>query len=173
MARDAMAISCLSCVVKPCEMANEDVQKRLYAKTSKCGSRTKGHKGISAVPNDPSSKHRIQSIPIPHSLWPPQRFMPIIWKPSIRLYDDVVRPIAGAPICMPRTQGDSRKDEMCTGLCIISSACTLQPVKSLQWHWECWSLVYLSMRYSFFERLLKSRTHVDLTLNGTSASEHS
>jgi hypothetical protein len=25
------------------------------------------------------------------------------------------------------------------------------------------------MRYSFFERLLKSRTHVDLTLNGTSA----
>ena len=58
---------------------------------------------------------------------------------------------------------------MCTGLCIISSACTLQPVKSLQWHWECWSLVSLSMRYSFFERLLKSRTHVDLTLNGTSA----
>src|SRR5215471_6131561 len=53
---------------------------------------------------------------------------------------------------------------MCTGLCIILSAYTLQPVKSLQWHWECWSLVYLLMRYSFFERLLKSRTHVDLTL---------
>src|SRR5262245_5608976 len=58
---------------------------------------------------------------------------------------------------------------MCTGLCIILSAYTLQPVKSLQWHWECWSLVYLLMRYSCFERLLKSRTHVDLTLNGTSA----
>src|SRR5262249_32208317 len=61
---------------------------------------------------------------------------------------------------------------MCTGWCIISSACTLPPVKSPQWHWEGWSLVYLSMRYSFFERLLKSRTYVDLTLNGTSAPYH-
>src|SRR5215217_121413 len=55
---------------------------------------------------------------------------------------------------------------MSTGLCIISSACTLQPVKYLRWHEECWSLAYLSRRYSLFKRLLKSRTHIDLHQTG-------
>jgi hypothetical protein len=41
-------------------------------------------------------------------------------------------------------------------------ACTLQHVKSLRWHEEYWSPVSLSMRYSLFKRLRKSRTHVDL-----------
>src|SRR5215813_6488104 len=89
--------------------ANEDAQRRRCPKASQCGSRTKDHKGISAVPNGPSIKPRIPSIPTPHSLWPPQRFMRIIWKPSIPRCDDGVRPIAGAPICMRRRQDDSKK----------------------------------------------------------------
>src|SRR5215212_11104067 len=61
---------------------------------------------------------------------------------------------------------DSKRDWMSTGLCIISSACTLQPVKYLRWHEECWSLAYLSRRYSLFKRRLKSRTHIDLHQTG-------
>src|SRR5215470_6715021 len=91
-----MGVSCVSYGVKPCAPANEDDLRRRCPKASKCGSRTKDHKGISAVPNGPSIKPRIQSIPTPHSLWPPQRFMRIIWKPSIPRCDDGVRPIAGA-----------------------------------------------------------------------------
>jgi hypothetical protein len=55
---------------------------------------------------------------------------------------------------MQRRQDDSKKDEMCTGLSIISSAYTLQHVKCLRWHEECWSTVYLSMRYSLFKNSL-------------------
>ena len=77
-------------------------------KASKCGSRTKAPKGTSAGPNGRNIKPRIQSIPILHSLWPPQRFMPITLKPSIRRCDDAVPPIAGVPICMPRRQDASK-----------------------------------------------------------------
>ena len=104
-----MGVSCLSCVGKHCTMANEDDQRRHCPKASKCGSRTQGPKGVGEVPNGRNIKHRIQSIPTLHSLVLPKIFMPIIWKPSIRLCDDVVRPIAGAPTCMPRTQDDSKK----------------------------------------------------------------
>src|SRR4029450_3580844 len=137
MERSAMGVSCLNCVVRPCAPANEDDQRRRCPKASKCGSRIKDHKGISAVANDPSIKPRIQNIPTRPTPLPPQRFMRIIWKPSIPRCDDVVRPIAGAPICMPRRQDDSKKGEMCIGLCIILSACTLPLVKFLQWLEEC------------------------------------
>src|SRR6516165_12370605 len=60
--------------------------------------------------------------------------MPIIWKPSIRRCDAIVLPIAGAPICMQKTQDDSKNGEMCTGWCIILSVCTLQHIKSLRSH---------------------------------------
>src|SRR5215217_2362226 len=109
MGRGGMGISCLSCVVKPCALENEDAPRRRYPKASKCGSRTKDHNGISEAPNGRNIKRRIQNILTPHSLLPPERSMPIIWKPSIPLYDDGVRPIAGTPICMPRTPDDSRK----------------------------------------------------------------
>ncbi len=98
------------------------------------GSRIKGRNGISAVPNGQSIKPPIQSIPIPHSLWRPKRFMRIIWKPSIRRCDDVVLLIADAPIPMQKTRHDCKRDWMSTGLCIILSACTLQHVKYLRWH---------------------------------------
>src|SRR5262244_269214 len=83
--------------------------KKTLPKASKCGSRIKDHKGISAGANAPSIKPRIQNIPTRPSLLPPQRFMPIIWKPSIPRCADVVRPIAGALICMLRRQDDSKK----------------------------------------------------------------
>src|SRR5215472_1471344 len=70
MGRGGMGVSCLHSVVKPSTPANEDDQGRRCPKASKCGSRTKAHKGISAGPNGPNTKHRIQSIPTPHSLWP-------------------------------------------------------------------------------------------------------
>src|SRR5262245_11818593 len=109
MGRGGMEVSCLSCVAKPCATANEDDPRRRCPKASKCGSRTKAHKGISAVPNGLDIKRRIQNIPTPHSPWPPQKFMPIIWKPSIHRCVDVVLLIADAPICMPRTPDDSKK----------------------------------------------------------------
>src|SRR5687767_14194306 len=109
MERSAMEVSCLNCVVRPCAMANEDDQRRRCPKASKCGSRIKDHKGIDEVPNGLAIKHHIQNIPTRPSLLPPTRFMRIIWKPSIPRYDDVVRPIAGAPICMQRRQDDSKK----------------------------------------------------------------
>src|SRR5262245_31510685 len=56
MARGAMGVSYLSCVAKPYALANEDDQRRRCPKASKCGSRIKDHKGISAVANDPSTK---------------------------------------------------------------------------------------------------------------------
>src|SRR5215510_14620903 len=109
MERSAMGVSCLNCVVRPCATANEDDPRRRCPKASKCGSRIKDHKGISAVANDPSIEFRIQNILIRPSLLPPQRFMRIIWKPSIPRCADVVRPIAGALICMLRRQDDSKK----------------------------------------------------------------
>src|SRR5215831_11642031 len=45
MARSAMGVSCLNCVVRPCAPANEDDPRRHCPKASKCGSRTKDHKG--------------------------------------------------------------------------------------------------------------------------------
>src|SRR5262245_24902398 len=108
MGRGGMRVSCLNCVVKPSTPANEDDQGRRCPKTSKCGSRTKAPKGISAGPNDRNTKHHIQSIPTPHSLWPLKIFMPITLKPSIRRCDDAVPPIADVPICMPRSQDDSK-----------------------------------------------------------------
>src|SRR5882672_1315671 len=98
MGRGGMGVSCLSCVVKRCAMANEDDQRRRYLRASKCGSRIKGRKGISEVPNGQNIKRPIQSIPTPHSLSPLPIFMPIILKPSIRLCDDAVLPIEGIPI---------------------------------------------------------------------------
>src|SRR5215216_324800 len=92
--------------------------------------------------------------------------MRIILKPLIHRCDGVVLLIAGAQIPMQKIRHDSKRDWMSTGLCIISSACTLQPVKYLRWHEECWSLAYLSRRYSLFKRLLKSRTHIDLHQTG-------
>src|SRR5215208_1334694 len=88
--------------------------------------------------------------------------MRIILKPLIHRCDGVVLLIAGAQIPMQKIRHDSKRDWMSTGLCIISSACTLQPVKYLRWHEEYWSLAYLSRRYSLFKRWLKSRTHIDL-----------
>ena len=75
----------MSCVAKPYALASEDDQRRRCPKASKCGSRTKAHNGISEAPNGLDIKRRIQNILTPHSLWLPQRFMPIIWKPSIPL----------------------------------------------------------------------------------------
>src|SRR5215216_1799865 len=92
--------------------------------------------------------------------------MRIILKPLIHRCDGVVLLIAGAQIPMQKIRHDSKRDWMSTGLCIISSACTLQPVKYLRWHEECWSLAYLSRRYSLFKRWLKSRTHIDLHQTG-------
>src|SRR5262249_39118249 len=109
MARDGMGGSCLSCVVKPYAPANEDAQRRRCPKGSKCGARIKDHKGISAVANAPSIKPRVQNIPTWPSLLPAQRFMRIIWKPSIPRCDDVVRPIVGAPICMQKYRTPPRK----------------------------------------------------------------
>src|SRR6266852_5839924 len=71
MGRGVMGVSCLSCVAKPCGQASGGGPRRRYPKASKCGSRTKGRKGISAVPNVQNIRPRIQSIPTPHSLWPP------------------------------------------------------------------------------------------------------
>src|SRR4029453_5799199 len=122
MVRDGMAVSYLSCVVKPCAMASEDDQRRPCAKASKYDSRIKGRNGISAVANDQSIKPRIQSIPTPPSLLRPQRFMRIIWKPSIHHCVDVVLLIADAPIPMQKTRHDCKSDWMSTGLCIIFSA---------------------------------------------------
>src|SRR4029434_5972179 len=134
MANGAMGVSCLRSVAKCSGLASEDVRRRPYAKTSKCGSRIKGHNGISAVANDQSIKPRIQSILTPHSLLRPQRFMRIIWKSSIHHCVDVVLLIADAPIPMQKTRHDCKSDWMSTGLCIILSARTLQHVKSLRWH---------------------------------------
>src|SRR5215475_7483572 len=83
--------------------------------------------------------------------------MRIIWKPSIHHYVDVVLRIADAPIPMQKTRHDCKRDWMSTGLCIILSVCTLQPVKSLRSHEECWSTVYLSMRSSLFKQLPKAK----------------
>src|SRR4030095_12736569 len=106
MGRGGMGVSCLNSVVKPSTPANEDDQGRRCPKASKCGSRIKAHKSISAGPNGRNTKHHIQSILTPHNLWPLKRFMPITLKPSIRRCDDAVLPIAGVLICMPRRQGD-------------------------------------------------------------------
>src|SRR5918911_2830913 len=106
MGRGGMGGSCLSCVVKPCAPANEDEPRRRCPKASKCGSRTKAHKGTSEGPNGRNIKRRIPRIPILHSLWPLKIFTPITWKPSIRRCDDAVQPIAGVPICMQRIQDD-------------------------------------------------------------------
>src|SRR4029434_681896 len=57
-----MGVSCLSCVVKPCTMANEDDPRRHCPKASKCGSRTKGPKGVGEVPNSRNIKRRIQRL---------------------------------------------------------------------------------------------------------------
>src|SRR4029453_4375502 len=109
MGRGGMGVSCLNSVVKPSTPANEDNQRRRCPKASKCGSRIKAHKGIDEVPNGLALKHHIQNIPTRPSLLPPTRFMRILWKPSIPRCDDVVRPIAGAPICMQKAQNDSKK----------------------------------------------------------------
>jgi hypothetical protein len=95
--------------------------------------KNKGSQRHSEAPNGQNITRPIQSLPTPPSLWLLPIFMPIIWKPSIRHCDDAVRPIEDVPICMQSRQDDSKKGEMCTGLCIISSACTLRPVKSRQW----------------------------------------
>src|SRR4029450_10583541 len=116
MASGAMEVSCLSCVAKPYELASGGAQRRHCPKASKCGSRTKGPKGVGEVPNSRNIKRRIQSIPTRRSLLLPKISLPIIWKPSIRLCDDVVRPIAGAPTGMPSTQDDSKKGERGIGL---------------------------------------------------------
>ena len=79
-----MEVSCLSCVAKPYGLASGGAQRRRCPKASKCGSRTKGPKGVGEVPNGRNIKRRIPSIPTRYSLWPAQIFMPIIWKPSMR-----------------------------------------------------------------------------------------
>jgi hypothetical protein len=58
--------------------------KKTLRKGVKVRLKNKGSQSISAVPNGPNIKPRIQSIPTPHSLWTPKRFMRITWKPSIR-----------------------------------------------------------------------------------------
>src|SRR5215217_337733 len=63
MARGAMGVSSLSCVAKPYALASEDDQRRRCPKASKCGSRTKDHKGISEVPNGRHIKRRIPEHP--------------------------------------------------------------------------------------------------------------
>src|SRR4029453_3212436 len=145
MANGAMGVSCLSSVAKCSGLASEDVRRRPCAKASKCGSRIKGHNGISAVANDQSIKPRIQSILTPHSLLRPQRFMRIIWKPSIHHCVDVVRLIADPPIPLQKTRHDWKSEWMSTGWCLMLFGCTLQHVKSLRWHEEYWSPVSLSM----------------------------
>src|SRR5215217_5536425 len=148
MESGAMGVSCLSCVVKHGTRAHEDAQRRRCPKASKCGSRTKGPKGVGEVPNGRHIKHRIPSIPTLHSLLLPQRCMPIIWKPSIPRCDDDVRPIAGVPTCMPRTQNDSKKGEMCTGLCITLFGYISRHVKSRQWLEGFWTMASRFMRSS-------------------------
>ena len=143
-----MGVSYLSCVAKPYALASEDDQRRRCPKASKCGSRTKDHKGISEVPNGRNIKRRIQSIPTRPSLWRPQRFMPIIWKLSIRRCDADARPIAGVPICMQSTQDASRNGWMSTGLCIILCGGILRPGKSRQWLEGFWTIALRSMSSS-------------------------
>src|SRR6266446_7054785 len=141
-------VSCLSCVAKPYALASEDDQRRRCPKASKCGSRTKDHKGISEVPNGRHIKRRIQNILTPHSPWPLQRVTPIIWKPSIRRCDAGVRPIGGKPICMPRTQDASRNAWTSTGLGIILCGCILRHGKSRQWLEGFWTMASRSMSSS-------------------------
>src|SRR4029434_9345267 len=104
MVNGAMEVSCLRSAAKCSGLASEDVRRRPCAKASKYASRIKGRNGINAVANDPSITPPIQSIPTPHSLSPPQRFMRIIWKPSIPRYVAVVLRIADAPNTYAKNQ---------------------------------------------------------------------
>jgi hypothetical protein len=162
MAHGALGVSCVRSVAPCSGLARADGRRSPCATAGKCGASIKERHGLSAVANDPRSQPRPQSILTPHSLWRPPRCMRISWKPSLQHGVDVVRLSADAPIPLQKTRHDGKSEWMSTGWCLIVCACTVQHVQSLRWHEEYWSPVSRSMRYSFFKRLRKSRTHVDL-----------